>query len=120
MTVPGPNEPEPKGRELVPEAWRDLDDTLADGPAPAEVPAAAKAWLADQRFVHGLLRAMHSQDVAAREGRIAAILARTDTAAAEPRHRWLTVLVAACVLACLGVFWALPASLPTADAAVQR
>lgn len=29
-------------RELVPEDWRDLDDTLADGPAPGDVPAAAK------------------------------------------------------------------------------
>jgi hypothetical protein len=111
---------EAKGRELVPDAFRELDDTLADGQAPAAVPDEAKPWLADQRFLHGLLRAMHSQDAAAREGRIAAILARVDTVAARPARHWLAVVAAAFVLACLGVWWSLPASLPTADAAVQR
>lgn len=110
-----------KGRELVPEEWRELDDTLADGPAPADVPAAAKAWLADQRYVHGLLRALHTQDAAAREGRIAAIFAAIDgTAQVAPRRHWLMVALAALCMACLGVWFALPAALPTADAAVQR
>lgn len=112
--------PSPKGRELVPDAWRELDDTLADRPAPAEVPAEAKPWLADQRFLHGLLRAMHTQDAAAREGRIAVVLDRIDAEPAQGRRRWLPILLAAFVLACLGVWWALPASLPTAEAAVQR
>jgi hypothetical protein len=108
-------------RELVPDAWRELDDTLADGPSPAAVPPAAKAWLADQRFVHGLLRALHTADAAAREGRIAAILARIDAGrAAEPRRRWLAVAAAAALLAVLGI-WALsPPALPTAEAAVAR
>ncbi len=108
-------------RELVPEDWRDLDDTLADGPAPGDVPAAAKNWLADQRCMHGLLRALHTPDAAAREGRIAAILARIDAErAAQPRRRWLLVAAAALVFASLGI-WALqPPSLPTAEAAVQR
>lgn len=110
-----------KGRELVPDEWRAFDDTLADGPGPAEVPADGKAWLGDQRFLHGLLRAMHSQDAAAREARIDAILARIDgVAVVEPKWRWLTVAAAALLLACLGLWWALPASLPTAEAAVER
>lgn len=109
------------GRELVPGAWRDLDDTLADGPSPVEVPDAAKAWLSDQRFVHGLLRALHTADAAAREGRIEAILARIDAErVAEPRRRWFGVAVAAALLAALGI-WALsPRGLPTAEAAVAR
>ena len=32
-------------RELVPDEWRELDDSLADGPSPAAVPDEAKAWL---------------------------------------------------------------------------
>jgi len=111
-----------RGRELVPDAWRELDDTLADGPAPVEVPAEAKPWLADQRFVHGLLRAMHSPDVAAREGRVAAILAAIDRerVLVGPRRHWLAVAAAALLLACLGVWMALPAATPTAVAAVER
>lgn len=27
--------------------WRELDDTLADGPSPAEVPEDARDWLAE-------------------------------------------------------------------------
>jgi hypothetical protein len=108
-------------RELVPEAWRELDDSLADGPAPASVPPEAKAWLANQRLLHGLLRALHTQDAPAREARIEAILARID---AEPRRdpwrRWVAVAAAALLLACLGTWFVLPARLPTADAAVQR
>jgi hypothetical protein len=113
-------------RELVPDDWRELDDTLADGPAPADVPAPARAWLADQRAMHGLLRALHTQDAAAREARVEAILERIDGGAGtgagvgEPRGRWLIVTAAALLLACAGVWLALPASLPTAAAAVQR
>lgn len=111
-----------RGRELVPDAWRELDDTLADGPAPIEVPVEAKPWLADQRFVHGLLRAMHSPDVAAREGRVAAILAAIDRerVLVGPRRHWLAVAAAALLLACLGVWVALPSAEPTAVAAVER
>ncbi len=110
-----------RGRELVPDAWRELDDSLADGPAPAEVPAEARAWLADQRTMHGLLRALHTQDAAAREGRIEAILARiADEPRIDPHRRWFLVAAAALLLATLGFWLALPASLPTAEAAVQR
>ena len=104
-----------------PEAWSDLDDTLADGPSPASVPEEAKAWLGDQRFMHGLLRALHTADAAARESRIAALLERIDReSVVEPRRRWLTVAAVALLLACLGVWFALPASLPTAEAAMGR
>ena len=106
----------------MPDAWRELDDTLADGPAPAEVPAEAKDWLADQRFLHGLLRAMHSPDVAAREGRVAGILAAIDREriGVGPRRHWLAVAAAALLMACFGVWLALPAATPTAVAAVER
>ena len=82
------------------EAWRELDDTLADGPSPAEVPDEAKVWLGRQRFVHGLLRALHTADAAAREGRIAAILDRIDRDRTEAPRRWW--LVAAAALTCRG------------------
>ena len=111
---------EPRGRELVPEAWRELDDTLADGPAPADLPAEAKPWLGDQRYLHGLLRALHTQDAAAREARITGILERVDQERTEPRTHWLRIAVAALLMACFGIWLALPTSLPTADAAVQR
>ncbi|MBX3464385.1 MAG: hypothetical protein KF830_14545 [Planctomycetes bacterium] len=99
-------------------SWHDLDDTLADGPAPASLPDAARPWLAEQRLLHGLLRALHTADAAAREGRIAAILGRIDGARA-PRRWWL-VAAAATVFASLGVWLALPARLPTAEAAMDR
>ncbi|MFN6194041.1 MAG: hypothetical protein ACK5BN_09505, partial [Planctomycetota bacterium] len=110
-----------RGRELVPDAWRAYDDTLADDPLPGDAPADAKEWLADQRTMHGLLRALHSQDAAAREGRIAAVLARIDARShAGGVRRWFAVAAAALLLATVG-FWALlPASLPTAAAAVER
>lgn len=103
--------------------WTEFDDTLADGPAPAGVPDDARPWLAEQRTLHGLLRALHTADAAARESRVAAIMARVD---AEPRRgagagrRWILVAAAALLLASLGLWFALPARLPTAEAAVQR
>lgn len=110
-----------KGRELVPDAWRAHDDTLADVPLAGDAPAEARDWLADQRTMHGLLRALCSQDAAAREGRVASILARIDAeSTGADRRRWVVVASAALLLASLA-FWAvLPASLPTAAAAVER
>lgn len=108
-----------RGRELVPEGWRELDDTLADGPAPMAVPPEAKPWLAEQRFVHGLLRALHSPDVAAREGRIAAILGAIDRERLRsPRRHWFAVAAAALLMACTVVWLSLPERVPTAVAAV--
>lgn len=102
--------------------WRACDDTLADEPAMDPIPA-AKRWLADQRFVHGLLRAMNTADAAAREGRVTAILQRIDgtrTGSADVRRHWLLVAAAALAIAALGLWLALPPRLPTADAAVLR
>ncbi|HEU4420265.1 MAG TPA: hypothetical protein VFT55_15115, partial [Planctomycetota bacterium] len=81
----------------------------------------AKGWIAEQRLMHGLLRAMHTADAPAREGRIATLLERIDREARlTPRRQWVRVLAAALVLACVGVWFVLPASLPTANAAVER
>jgi hypothetical protein len=101
--------------------WRVCDDTLADGPVPEPV-GVAKRWLAEQRFVHGLLRGMNTADAAAREGRVAAILQRIDQErrGALPRRHWAVVATAALLLAALATWWSLPQRLPTADAAVLR
>lgn len=101
--------------------WRDLDDTLADGPAPADVPEEARDWLAEQRTMHGLLRALHTADAASREDRVASILSSidADTSRGQRRH-WFAVAAAALVLATFGVWFALPPSLPTAEAAIER
>jgi len=105
--------------------WRELDDTLADGPAPAslpnELPDDARQWLAEQRTMHGLLRALHTADANAREGRVRAILTRIDgERATGHRRHWLSVAAAALLLATVGVWLALPPSLPTAEAAMAR
>jgi len=101
------------------ESFRELDDTLQDGPAPASVPDAAKPWLAEQRLMHGLLRALHTADAAAREGRIAGVMERIDADAA-PARRWFHVAAAALLLGIVGVFFLLPSRLPTAEAAMDR
>lgn len=118
--------------------WSDLDDTLADGPAPASVPAEAKPWLASQRFVHGLLRALHTADAQDREGRVRRILGslgersaqpvpELDSIGAEdageprrPVRDWLLFAAAAAVLAAIALWSWLPSELPTVEAAVQR
>ncbi|MBK8097213.1 MAG: hypothetical protein IPK26_08900 [Planctomycetes bacterium] len=101
------------------EAWSELDDTLADGPAPAEVPPAAQPWLCEQRFIHGLLRAMQGADAQSRESRIDAVLERTRMPTAAT-GRWWFVAAAAAVLAVV-VLWSLqPARTLSAEAAVKR
>lgn len=111
---------EPPPIEPADESWRELDDTLADGPAPAAIPAAASSWLADQRLVHGLLRALHTADAQARESRITAILQRIDAGGPAGAQRWWLVAAAALLFACFGVWLVLPDRLPTADAAMER
>lgn len=114
-----------KPPQAVPEAWREFDDTLADGPSPAQVPDEAKVWLGEQRFLHGMLRALHTADAAAREGRIATLLERIDAegdaaAVPSPRRHWGLVSLAALLLATLTLWFVMPDRLPTADAAVSR
>jgi hypothetical protein len=118
-----PPDREPSANGPVPDAWRTFDDTLADGPSPAEVPEDAKAWLGDQRFLHGMLRALHTADAAAREGRIASLLERIDEdeqVKASPRRHWGLVSAVALLLAAVMLWLTLPDRLPTADAAVSR
>lgn len=102
------------------ESWRELDDTLAEGPSPADLPDDARGWLCDQRVMHGLLRALHTADSAAREARIHRILDNMESDSAPSLRRWWLVTAAAALLACAGVWLALPAKLPTAEAAVGR
>lgn len=81
--------------------------------------AGREQWVADQRFVHGLLRSMQSADAQAREARIAAIMGAIDI---EPRirHRWALVSAAALLLCVLGWPLLLVNKLPEAEAAVLR
>lgn len=94
------------------------DDSLADDVAPP--PAEARPWLAKQRFVHGMLRALNTADADAREARVQAVLDRL-----QPRaRRWPIFLVAAAavVLALFSAwqFWPGFAAMPRAEAMVAR
>jgi hypothetical protein len=125
---PNPDRPEPAGElpELaVPESWRAADDTLADGSEPTEwtVPPGSAPWLAGQRYVHGLLRALYSADATAREARVQTLLERIGAERAAPAARRggrVQFLVAAVVLLAVGLYAVLPEQLPTAAAAVQK
>lgn len=101
--------------------WRELDDTLLDGPSPADVPGEARQWLADQRMMHGLLRAVNTVDATAREARVESVLASIDQDGMKAsRHHWLAVAAAALILATVAMWIAAPSSLPTAEAAIAR
>lgn len=125
------------GRDDWSEDWTELDDTLADGPAPGSVPSEAKRWLASQRFMHGLLRALHTADAQDREGRVRRLLASLGDRSAmpsdleavgadgppEPRRplrEWFLFAAAAVLLSAIALWSWLPAELPTVEAAVQR
>jgi len=145
------------------ERWAPWDETLADGPprdssgdaaradgalaggeigahGPDAIPEAGRQWLIEQRFAHGLLRAVNMADAQGREARIEAILQQVaaDPAAArelavvgEPVRagargplRTVLGLAAAAVLAVglwLGfAWWTGEPPLPTAEAMVAR
>ncbi len=104
-------------------AW--IPDELED-PSATRVPAgggvptnSADDWVADQQFVHGLLRSMQSTDAVTREGRVAAIMRRIEL---EPRlrHRWALVAASALLLCCVSWPLLLVRDLPEAEAAVLR
>lgn len=127
--LPDPQRPDPELPELaVPDSWRAADDTLSDGGEAADptVPPGSAPWLAGQRSVHGLLRALYSADATAREARVQSLLERIDaeraaaTAPADRRAGRVQFLVAAVLLLAVGLFAVLPERLPTAAAAVQR
>lgn len=96
------------------------DETLADEPI-AEPPVEARAWLAEQRVLHGLLRAMQGADAQAAELRVQRILAATVEADARVLpFRW-GIVAAAALLLSLGIGWLCwPERLPAAEAAVAR
>lgn len=101
--------------------WSEHDDTLADGPSPASVPDEAREWIAEQRLVHGLLRAMYTADASARESRVSSVLEGIDRhAVTAHRRHWVAVAFAASLLASIGIWFSLPLSLPTAEAAMAR
>lgn len=95
------------------------DDSLDEcDPAPAA--PEARPWLAQQRFVHGLLRAASTADASAREARIQTLMASLP---AHPR-RWTRLLAPAAAVLVLGavVAWTFTAMgrLPRAEAMVAK
>lgn len=103
------------------ERFSEVDDTLRDDAAP-QVPAEARDWVAEQRFVHGLLRSLHGMDAASNEARVRAVMdaVRADSMVrvrAVPRF----VAVAAAVLLAVAGWWLLQGDrMPSAEAAVAR
>ena len=111
----------PRPEQDPSEHWSELDDTLRDE-ATSEVPDAARGWVAEQRFVHGLLRSLHGMDAASNEARVRAVMDRvgaTSATRAPAFHRLLAA--AAAVLLAVGGWWLLQGDrMPSAEAAVQR
>jgi hypothetical protein len=107
--------PEPEDR------FGAVDDTLHDGDdATPEVPPQARPWCMQQRFVHGMLRALHTADAAAREARVQAVMRQV---AARPMlTRRLVTAAAVLAAAALAVYaiWPDPARLPRAEAMVAK
>lgn len=101
--------------------FSEVDDTLQDDAA-AQVPAEARGWVAEQRFVHGLLRSLHGMDAASNEARVRAVM---DAVRAEPTVRMRAVprfvAAAAAVLLAVAGWWLLQGDrMPSAEAAVAR
>lgn len=99
----------------------EVDDTLQDD-AVAQVPAEARGWVAEQRFVHGLLRSLHGMDAASNEARVRAVM---DAVRSEPAVRLRAVprfvAAAAAVLLAVAGWWFLQGDrMPSAEAAVAR
>ncbi len=95
------------------------DDTLDDGPV-AEVPPQARPWLAQQRFVHGLLRALHTADAHARQARVQTVM-NVLNARPSMRHRFAVAAAVFIAAACLlYAVWPDPSRLPRAEAMVAK
>jgi hypothetical protein len=101
----------------LPEEWSEHDETLADQTVEGLPPEAARRWLLEQRFVHGLLRAMNT-DAGTREARVDAIL---DGIAVRRRVPALLSMAAALLLLAVGwVVFGRGQELPKAEACVSR
>ncbi len=103
------------------ERWSEVDDTLQDDSV-AQVPSEARGWVAQQRFVHGLLRSLHGMDAASHEARVGAVM---EAVRAEPAVRMRAVprfvAAAAAVLLAVAGWWLLQGDrMPSAEAAVAR
>lgn len=112
---PDPHDLPPDDRDPE-ERFGAFDDSLSDDASPPPEPA--RPWLARQRFVHGMLRALNTADADAREARVQAVLTQL-----EPRIKlWPRLLAAAAVVAVLALGYALWPSLvmPRAEAMVAR
>ncbi len=95
------------------------DETLDDGDVAPPVDAAARAWVVEQRFVHGLLRTLHTADAESREARIDAVLARLPRRGARVIPMPMLAAAAALLIVAFGIwFWPRGAALPRAEAMV--
>lgn len=98
-------------------SWSSEDDWNEE--ALRAAPDDPSGWLAEQCFVHGVLRAAHQHTEAANAARISSIMAAIDRPAAS-RHRWTKVAAAALVLCALAWPVLFVEHLPEARASVLR
>jgi hypothetical protein len=99
------------------------DETIDDDAVPPPRDAAELAFRIEQRFVHGLLRALHSADPVTRETRIESVLARLGPARGArsfTRRMWLAAATAALFAGAGWLVWPGEADLPRAQAMVEK
>lgn len=105
-------------RDDLPQEWQEHDETLLDHSAGQAPPEAARDWLMEQRFVHGLLRAMNT-DAGTREQRVQSILKEISARRRSTPVWWS---LAAALLLALIAWFVVPGldRLPRAEACVAR
>lgn len=107
-------EPEPAD-----DRFAHFDDSLEETDAAPPAPE-ARPWLAQQRFVHGMLRALNTADASAHEARVQSVMARLP----ERGRRRRQVAAAAAALLVLGcaIVWVVAelGRLPRAEAMVAQ
>lgn len=108
---------------MIPPAPEDhygaFDDTVDD--ESVEAPSTdAQPWLTQQRFVHGMLRALNTADANARQARIASVM--TNLRSQRVRFRRRLVAAAAAVILGAAVTWVVATidHLPKAEAMVAK
>lgn len=100
-----------------------LDDSVDDALDVADLEArepGAQHWLAHQRFVHGMLRALNTQDASAREARVQAVMARLRPQASPWRGRLAGLAASLVLIAALGWVVSTIDRLPRAEAMVAQ